>query len=250
MNLAEQELYSRALSLSNNGNRVEAHQILDQLLGTYPNDVNILLAFAYTSPTLDEARQVLQQAQYLAPQNPEVTRAMQWLAAQETAQRPQVVVNTYQTQWNQSKNMKKRNNTGFIVLVLALIAVVGVAALIIVGSTGVLGEQDAKDTLSQFMQYASSGNTDEAYNLVLPTITKDQLKASFLDPNAANLRDFSRMDFSSSQYYSLDGGGSYTLKGTVFYRTIGKSAFEAQVQRVDADEAWYVVSLNLAPPTK
>ena len=88
MNASDQEIYNQALSYSNTGYKSKAYNLLVNLYNSNQNqnDVNILIALAYTAPDVEEARTTLKQAAQLAPGNPEIDRAKNWLTTQRTVQ--------------------------------------------------------------------------------------------------------------------------------------------------------------------
>ncbi|NWJ94713.1 MAG: hypothetical protein HXX20_02930 [Chloroflexi bacterium] len=148
---------------------------------------------------------------------------------------------------SKSPNRSGGNKIIKIAVVLSLVFVLLLFGFILIFSDE-FAKDDGKALLHQFLQASAAGNVATAAAQVLPTITQDTLKTTFLDPNSRNLRDYSGLTVSGSKVYSIDGGRSLNLTGVVTYKTFGKGTFEANLQWVDSDERWYIVSLTMGPP--
>jgi hypothetical protein len=76
------ERFNQAVSLAQEGHKEEARVIIVQLLRTYQNDANLLLWFAFTTPSLTQARLALGKARVIDPGNPILDEAENWLLEQ------------------------------------------------------------------------------------------------------------------------------------------------------------------------
>jgi hypothetical protein len=97
------------------------------------------------------------------------------------------------------------------------------------------------------MQAAAAGDVDSASSKVLPSITKDSLKTTFLDPNSGTLQNYASLQNLTFTFYSASGGKSLIIKGFISYKKLGSSVFKANLQRTDSDGKWYIASLTIAP---
>ncbi len=82
------ELFQHAIKLANSGQKTVAYQ---QLLALYrinnnQNDTNLVLWLAFTTPNLTEAEQAVDWASTLAPNDPNVASARNWLEAEKARQ--------------------------------------------------------------------------------------------------------------------------------------------------------------------
>ncbi len=80
MKLVELEMFNWALELAESGQKTHAHHILLTLGRTNPDNSRLLLCSIFTTDNLDEARQNLNKAIQLDPDNPSITIAKIWLA--------------------------------------------------------------------------------------------------------------------------------------------------------------------------
>jgi very-short-patch-repair endonuclease len=82
------ELFHHAIKLANSGQKTNAYQQLIALYRVNNNqyDASLALWIAFTSPNLNEAEQAINWAASLAPNDPNVTSARNWLAGQKTQQ--------------------------------------------------------------------------------------------------------------------------------------------------------------------
>ena len=81
--------FNEAVALANRGDKQQAHYQLRQLLTANPNDPNLLLWLAFTSPDLDQAGDFLDTASAIDGNSPSLAQAKNWLA-QERAKQPPV----------------------------------------------------------------------------------------------------------------------------------------------------------------
>ncbi len=78
--------FNQAVSLFNNGQKEQAHQELNRLYNSNPNnqqDLNLLLWLAFTAPHLAMAEAAIEGAIKLAPGNSNVISAQKWLATEK-----------------------------------------------------------------------------------------------------------------------------------------------------------------------
>ncbi|HEX2913032.1 MAG TPA: DUF6159 family protein [Chloroflexia bacterium] len=75
--------FNQAVAMAQAGQQEQAHAILSQLIQIYPEEVNALFWFAFTSSSLAEARSVIARAERLQPNNPTLAHAKSWLAQME-----------------------------------------------------------------------------------------------------------------------------------------------------------------------
>lgn len=280
MNAQDEQLFNQAVAQAQAGNTTAAYDVLSGLRFSYPQDIKVLLWCAYTAPDLNTARTAIAEAARLQPGNKDVVQAQGWLALKEmqgSGNQPQASAQTAQAAWPQpgqasagtplptqyqvastsvstsqrrASSARKSSSVGcFVWLAIIVVVIGGIIAAVMILSP-IFAKNDAETVLNEFLQAASRGDTATAYNQVLPTITQDELNSTFLTPNANNLKDYSRLAITDTQYYDGDGGGLIHVKGTVFFKTLGKSTFEADVQHVDEDERSYIVSFQLGPPAK
>jgi len=73
--------FNQAVQLAQAGRKSEAYNQFKGLEWSYSHDVNLLLWLAFTTPNPTEARQAIEAATKLAPTNPSVIQAQQWLKA-------------------------------------------------------------------------------------------------------------------------------------------------------------------------
>ncbi len=79
------ENFQNAVQLALAGELEAAYNILVILYQSYPNQVNLLLWLAYTTPNLTEANEALELAGSIEPANPALAKAWERLAAQSKA---------------------------------------------------------------------------------------------------------------------------------------------------------------------
>jgi hypothetical protein len=79
--------FNKAIALAGNGEKETAHRTLAKLRNIYPNNVNLLMWYAFTAAQLSEARSSLELAGRYEPQNPNLPAAFQWLEGEENKKR-------------------------------------------------------------------------------------------------------------------------------------------------------------------
>lgn len=80
MNTTETATFNQAVQLAQAGQKAEAYRQIKDLFRANPNDVNVLLWLAFTSPDLVEAERAIDKAARLELANPSVASARTWLA--------------------------------------------------------------------------------------------------------------------------------------------------------------------------
>ena len=287
MNPTDKQIFNENVALAEAGHKSDAYAKFARLRQTYPDDVDVLLWFAYTAPELNQAREALGRAIQLQPTNPTIIGAQSWLAQEEKAQlqvanspvnlavsesgTTRAVARTIDKPWpplpqmdglismeqvpdvavRSTSSKKWYQNIGCVAsLVAATAALVGLIAIFAFSSNGTFANGEGQAALENFFKATSQGNTDGAYKLVLPEITQQDLKTQFLDPSDRQLKDYANLVINSNQYYSYNGGSSLAISGIVTYKTLGTSTLQAQLTKGDNDDQWYIVSLQLGPPTK
>ena len=83
MDVADLPAFYKAVSMAQAGNKTAAYQQFKSLEMRNLNNIDVLLWVAYTSPTLLEAEVQITRASALAPNEPGVLQARQWLAGEK-----------------------------------------------------------------------------------------------------------------------------------------------------------------------
>ncbi|HEX2912638.1 MAG TPA: hypothetical protein VH186_17655 [Chloroflexia bacterium] len=79
---SELPAFQQAVTLAQAGRKMEAYSQLKLLAFNYPADTNLLLWLAFTSPSHEEANQLINSASSLEPANPVVVQAREWMSRQ------------------------------------------------------------------------------------------------------------------------------------------------------------------------
>lgn len=85
MNELDLQKFNQAIQLAQNGQNMQAQNILAELILRYPKDANIWLWTAFTSPSQERARRAVERAAKLEPTNPNLAHARAWLEQHFTA---------------------------------------------------------------------------------------------------------------------------------------------------------------------
>jgi hypothetical protein len=87
MDMADLPTFYKAVSMAQAGNKAAAYQQFKSLEMRNLNNIDVLLWVAYTAPTLLEAEVQITRASALAPNEPGVLQARQWLAREKASGR-------------------------------------------------------------------------------------------------------------------------------------------------------------------
>lgn len=90
MNSKDLATFNQAVQMAQNGQKQAAYEQLTALAWNSPNNSNILLWLAFTSPSLAEAQSSIERAALLEPHNSSLTSARSWLEG-EKAKAPVVI---------------------------------------------------------------------------------------------------------------------------------------------------------------
>ena len=89
------EKFNQAVELANSGQKEEARRRLVELMRVYPDDANILLWFAFTTPNRVQSQLALSKVRVLDPRNPSLPGAESWLAAQQANTSPALALDNF-----------------------------------------------------------------------------------------------------------------------------------------------------------
>ncbi len=79
--------FNEAVAMAQAGRTQEAHQRLNRLVNSRPNDPNLLLWLAFTAPDLVTSRLLIDRVRQISPNNSALPGALTWLSGQEEKNR-------------------------------------------------------------------------------------------------------------------------------------------------------------------
>lgn len=85
---ADLEKFNQAIFLAQQEQKEAARALIIELLRRYPHEANLLLWFAFTTPSPTQARLALSKARVLEPDNPTLDQASAWLEQQGAIRPP------------------------------------------------------------------------------------------------------------------------------------------------------------------
>jgi hypothetical protein len=89
------EKFNQAVELANSSQREKARRLLIELMRIYPEDANVLLWFAFTTPNRVQAQLALSKVRVIDPHNPSLVGAESWLATQLPTNDPGLALDSF-----------------------------------------------------------------------------------------------------------------------------------------------------------
>jgi hypothetical protein len=97
MDPAQLQSFNEAVALAQDGRKAAAYQGLARLANSNPNDENILLWLAFTTPDLKESERAITQIKLLNPANPNLGSAAAWLERERATNKLPTIVPPFDT---------------------------------------------------------------------------------------------------------------------------------------------------------
>jgi hypothetical protein len=85
MNSTDVKIFKQAVELAQSGHKDQAYSLLKSLEASNPNDLNLILWLAFTSPNFQESELLVNKAFAAQPDNPVVRQSLDWLNSQRNS---------------------------------------------------------------------------------------------------------------------------------------------------------------------